>query len=246
MAAPIAAISLDVGNTLLFPDPSIEGIYRGVAERHGLPLADSFSGDVFSDAWRAEQSLRKGELLYGTSHAEALRFWMAVNRRIFPEAEVPSPVLKEFVEDLYYTFASGHVWRVAHDLEALVRACRECGVRTALLSNWDLRLRSLLSDLDLIAKVDEVLISAEYGIEKPHPRIFATLAELLNLRAGEILHVGDTWEDDVVGATEAGFQAAWLNPEEREIPDESLPVYVVCSLGDLIPLVQQGKMKRHG
>jgi putative hydrolase of the HAD superfamily len=49
------------------------------------------------------------------------------------------------------------------------------------------------------------------GAAKPDPRIFAVAARTLGLEPGEIAHVGDDPELDVLGARRAGMVAVWLN-----------------------------------
>ncbi|HMK85325.1 MAG TPA: HAD family hydrolase, partial [Steroidobacteraceae bacterium] len=56
------------------------------------------------------------------------------------------------------------------------------------------------------------------GAAKPDARIFAALADLAGVDAGEILHVGDDPVADVVGARQAGMQSAWLNRDARAWP----------------------------
>lgn len=56
------------------------------------------------------------------------------------------------------------------------------------------------------------------GAAKPDVRIFARLLELAGVEARRVLHIGDDPLADVVGATQAGMQAVWLNRDAREWP----------------------------
>lgn len=49
------------------------------------------------------------------------------------------------------------------------------------------------------------------GRMKPYPDLFIKAAGLLQLEPKHILHIGDHVKSDVVGALNAGCQAAWLN-----------------------------------
>ncbi len=49
------------------------------------------------------------------------------------------------------------------------------------------------------------------GRMKPYPDLFETAAQRLQLAPGQILHIGDHHQTDVVGALNAGCQACWLN-----------------------------------
>lgn len=48
------------------------------------------------------------------------------------------------------------------------------------------------------------------GVAKPDPAIFAAACAALGRRADEVLHVGDDWALDVVGARAAGLHSAWV------------------------------------
>jgi FMN phosphatase YigB (HAD superfamily) len=64
-------------------------------------------------------------------------------------------------------------------------------------------------------------VSQRVGTIKPHPAIFAAAREVLGSPALEtILHVGDDWAADVVGAKRAGWRAAWLatRPDDSPLP----------------------------
>jgi FMN hydrolase / 5-amino-6-(5-phospho-D-ribitylamino)uracil phosphatase len=56
------------------------------------------------------------------------------------------------------------------------------------------------------------------GAPKPDIRIFARLIEEAGVEARQILHIGDDPQLDVVGATAAGLQAAWLNRAAKPWP----------------------------
>lgn len=54
------------------------------------------------------------------------------------------------------------------------------------------------------------LSAAALGVAKPEAAAFHAAATLAGVQAGELLHVGDDWHFDVVGAVGAGAQAVWV------------------------------------
>jgi len=54
-----------------------------------------------------------------------------------------------------------------------------------------------------------------FGSGKPHAPIFHAAAASLGVAPGQVLHVGDDEALDVLGALDAGMQAAWLVRDER-------------------------------
>jgi 2-haloalkanoic acid dehalogenase type II len=72
------------------------------------------------------------------------------------------------------------------------------------------------------------------GAAKPDPRIFAQLLRSAGVTPAEVLHVGDDPLADVIGATQAGMQAIWLNRVARAWPQHlAPPARIVTSLTEL-------------
>ena len=80
--------------------------------------------------------------------------------------------------------------------------------RLALLSNLTHgpAARQILDHLNLSAYFDVFLVSGDVGYRKPHPQVFQTLIEALELPAAAIAFVGDDPRTDVQGAVLAGMQ----------------------------------------
>ena len=73
------------------------------------------------------------------------------------------------------------------------------------------------------------------GAAKPDPRIYAALLELTGVAAAQVLHIGDDPLADVVGATQAGMQAVWLNRDKREWPTAfASPTRTITTLAEII------------
>jgi FMN phosphatase YigB (HAD superfamily) len=93
----------------------------------------------------------------------------------------------------------------------------------AILSNWP-----LAATIDRYAEAQgwlphlrAILVSQRVGTIKPQPAIFeAARSALGNPEPGSILHVGDDWAADVVGASGVGWRTAWLaaRPDGSPLP----------------------------
>lgn len=98
-------------------------------------------------------------------------------------------------------------------LDAL-RRVRDRGVKVAVASNlampYAAPLKALLGDL-----VDVWHFSFEIGSIKPERAFYAALTTKLACAPDDLLMVGDTWRDDIVGAVEAGIPARWLDRAGR-------------------------------
>jgi HAD superfamily hydrolase (TIGR01493 family) len=79
--------------------------------------------------------------------------------------------------------------------------------RTAVLSNASSTLRDVFVERgDVLDLFDAFVCSAEVGVAKPHPTIYALTAERLGLPASECVFIDDS-ERNVIAAREAGMQA---------------------------------------
>ncbi len=77
------------------------------------------------------------------------------------------------------------------------------------------------------------------GRMKPYPDLFRHAAARLGIQTRQILHIGDHVRSDVLGALNAGCQAAWLNPANSPQPQEAKPPLVLphVELSDLAQLL---------
>jgi len=89
-----------------------------------------------------------------------------------------------------------------------------------------------------------VVTATDVGAAKPQPIIFEQAVREAGVQPGEVLHVGDHPELDVVGANEAGLRTAWMNRNGEEWP-ENLPapdatIVSVTELRDLLDAAMRG------
>ena len=95
---------------------------------------------------------------------------------------------------------------------ALARALRRDGARLAVVSNSEGGVADLLAEVGIADAFEVIVDSSRVGVAKPDPRIFDIALEMLGattLDRSECVHIGDSWEADVVGALAAGFRSLW-------------------------------------
>ena len=100
------------------------------------------------------------------------------------------------------------------DSAPALRALRDRGIRTVVVSNWDWSLHERLQETGLAELVDGALASAEIGSAKPDGAIFAAALRIAGTGPGETWHVGDTPEADVEGARAAGIRPVLIARDE--------------------------------
>lgn len=70
-----------------------------------------------------------------------------------------------------------------------------------------------------------MLISETIGIAKPDRRIFDQMAQQLYCEPEELLYVGDSFQNDVVGAKNAGWRVWWFNHQHQILSELTEKVY---------------------
>lgn len=106
--------------------------------------------------------------------------------------------------------------------------------KLALLSNtMSDTPRIILQRSGLIDHFDVVVCSSDLGIRKPNPHIFQYVLERLGVEPEEAVHVGDSVEADMEGASRAGIRAVLIRG-----PDASswrgLTIKSVCALPEFL------------
>lgn len=79
-----------------------------------------------------------------------------------------------------------------------------------------------------------VVFSQDYGVEKPDPAIFQIVFKEARCSAKELLHIGDSIEDDVVGAINAKVNYLWLNRKGFKRPSIVRKDCMISSLTELL------------
>ena len=206
----IAAVSLDVGGTLIEPRPSVGHVYAEMAARHGVGAADPVAlNRRFREAWR-----KKGDFDYSQAA------WSALVRQAFGERAGELP--EEFFPAVYQRFTEPDVWHVFEDVVPTLDTLATHGVKLAIVSNWDERLRPLLANLRLHSFFEVIVVSCEVKFAKPSPVIFELLERRLGLPLNRVLHVGDSAAEDVAGARGAGLHARLVRRGAPAIAGEQL------------------------
>ena len=86
---------------------------------------------------------------------------------------------------------------------------------------------------------ENLLVTGDVGVNKPDPAVFKEAEKRMGLNTKETWYIGDSYEHDIVGAKEAGWNAIWL---DRDRKSESMPGciadYVVHTEKELLECIQ--------
>jgi putative hydrolase of the HAD superfamily len=207
-AGPVRAVFFDAGFTLIFPSRPVVDLYvecaRSVSEGH----CDVKLKEAFARAWAAGTRADPGD--HRSSDALERARWHQFTLRVAREIPELLPHHDAWLAALEGTFDSGDGWRLVPHAPALLRELRARGKKIAIVSNWHAGLHRIVSAVGLDDLVDFVVCSADVGFRKPHPEIFHVALRQGGVPPSAVVHVGDTWEEDVLGAQAVGIEAVHL------------------------------------
>ncbi|KAM0947820.1 putative N-acylneuraminate-9-phosphatase [Dioscorea sansibarensis] len=193
------AVLVDAVGTLLVPSQPMAQIYRTIGEKYGVKYSEDEILDRYR--WAYEQPWGRSRLRYVD---DGRPFWQ------FIVSSSTGCSDSEYFEEVYQYYTTNKAWHLVDpDAEEVFRALKKAGVKSAVVSNFDTRLRPLLQALRCDHWFDAITVSAEVEAEKPNPTIFMKACELLGVNPEDTVHVGDDRRNDIWGARDAGCDA-WL------------------------------------
>lgn len=237
---PIKTVFFDAGHTLLHAQPSVAEIYAAEARAMGASVTAAEVDALWPGIWREFTREYAAAHSGVASEAQDREMWHEILTRLV----VALPALKAvdfevWFDRLYTMFGRGDVWRLYDDSLHTIQALRRAGVRVGVVSNWDRRLRRIAADLGLDGHIEHYVISAEVGSRKPDTKIFAHAMELMGAKAESTLHVGDLYDEDVVGARRAGIAAVLIDRKGHGPPEHATGEFeVVGSLREVLGMVR--------
>ena len=85
--------------------------------------------------------------------------------------------------------------------------------------------------------VDHIILGGSLQYEKPHPSIFQLACRKARCEPSEAIHVGDSLESDIKGASNSGITSVWLNSGEQAAQPIPAPNHIIrhiCELEDVL------------
>ncbi|GBF87825.1 haloacid dehalogenase-like hydrolase domain-containing protein [Raphidocelis subcapitata] len=198
-APRVKALLVDAAGTLLIPSESVTDVYLRAAARHGV--VGLSEAEVLDNFRRAYNTPWGGSQLRYVDDARP--FWRHIVSRSLGSSD------EALFEEVYSYYSEARAWRLAPGAVAALTKLRAAGVKLAVCSNFDTRLRPVLAGLGVDQLFDAIIVSAEVGAEKPSPIIFEAAVQQLGVAPPECVHVGDDRRNDVWGGRDAGV-TAWL------------------------------------
>jgi putative hydrolase of the HAD superfamily len=230
-------VLLDALGTLVALVPPWPALARELRVRHGIEI----SHEQAVDAMRAEMAYYREHC----HEARDERTLAGLRRRC---ADVVAESIGGSVAgldrgELTETLLGAIGFLPYPDAAPTLEALRRDGVPAVVVSNWDVSLHDVLDRTGLGHLLAGVLTSAEFGAAKPSPSIFTAALAIADVPAEAAIHVGDSFEEDVLGAVAAGIEPILIVRSDDELlsvsakrPDPELldGVRTIASLAELV------------
>jgi putative hydrolase of the HAD superfamily len=242
----VAAITVDFGNTLVRVDqPGLRAVVEQTADTIAARGVD-VDRVAFQEVWIEERARQFREDIPEFREPDLERRAVRVLARL--RGFVPPPAESRWddhaagalaapaeIAELVEAYGAAFVSRIdpVPDATETLARLSERGFALAILSNWPLgaTIDRFANAHGWLPYLRAIVVSQRVGWIKPHVAIFRAAEAALGLAEGEpgtILHVGDDWAADVVGARAAGWRAAYLRDRQHDTP---LPTSE-CGAGD--------------
>lgn len=207
-------ILLDCGGTLSWPP--FERVRGLINELRGVdvPVASAYEG-FYRSSHALELHLRE----HGQPPADdpvGLQHWLYL--RGFELTGFAGVWNRECTDELIRREGRMGSWDYTFPwvADALARLSAG-GCRLAVVSNSDGQVARLLDGLGYAGHFETIIDSHVEGVAKPAPELFNTALQRLGLSPGDdggpaVLHVGDNYRADYLGARAAGLTAVLIDP----------------------------------
>ncbi|MCY4553411.1 MAG: HAD family hydrolase [Candidatus Poribacteria bacterium] len=231
----IKAVFFDLDGTLCDSDTA-----WSIAEKETFQLLCKQYPDVPEDtvtnAWRTVhqklfQQLGAGKL--SMAEVRDARF-----QCLFEELGLPADKVMEELSDFFCSryLTSLRLYEDATGLDEL--HAYHVGIITngAHDEHTDSQL-SKVRHLGLSERIQSLTISGEIGVRKPKIEIFRVACERADVLPEEAVYIGDTIQNDIVGANRAGMASVFINRKsEKAIPEtaDERPDYTASNLHDIL------------
>jgi len=147
----------------------------------------------------------------------------------------PEKLIDCVLENREGKISEWHCFEYTH--ETLKRLKKE-GYSLGVLSNWDENGRMIIKNNDLDKYFDYIIISSEFGCEKPDKKIFEHALNVCSKEAEKCLYVGDNFYDDVIGSSKVGMNSILIN-RFGSFGIEEIDHFVISGINELPEILKK-------
>ena len=154
------------------------------------------------------------------------------------ELNLTNGVIENFV-DIYYKPVRDQITMI-EGADEILEKFKNAGLTIGLVSNTifpEKFHRQEMTEFGLLKYFDFTIFSSSVGVRKPGNLIFEMALEQAGVANKDVVFIGDRFDADIAGATNAGIVSVWKYREGRENPDGIKPDYSIVNLAELETIV---------
>ena len=120
---------------------------------------------------------------------------------------------------------------------------RDAGFKLAIVSNWDTPLDPLTERLGIADYFDTITSSHDERVRsaKPDPHIFNYTLAAVGVSAEEAVHVGDTYEADIIGAKNVGIRPILIDRDGTQTGRWNETIQSLSNYRNCFPVVNRSR-----
>ncbi len=226
------AVFFDAGNTLLYPHPSVGAVCLEVMCRYGYKASlDEISRALQMADEYYEQRYEKDDSFW-MNEKEAVTMWEDFYELLLREVGVDGDA-RVIARAIYDEFGRRERWKSYSDVVPAFKEFKSKGIKLGIISNWDRRLPELCQELGLSKYMEFIISSALVGSIKPQPEIFELGLEKIGIEPAQVVHVGDHYYADVLGARNVGIMPVLIS-RKSDLNSKDPDCLVIKNLFELI------------
>ncbi|HBQ97476.1 MULTISPECIES: HAD-IA family hydrolase [Roseofilum] len=210
-------IFLDAVGTLFGVRGSVGEIYSQFAQGFGVQVSADLIDHTFFESFKKAPPAAFPDIDRQELQSHEFDWWKAIAFATFEQSEVIDQFtdFDRFFNELYHYFSTFYPWFVYPDVKIALLSWKNQNIELGVISNFDSRLHKVLNALGLQHFFQSITISTEVSVAKPNSKIFHTALAKHGYKPHQAWHIGDSYEDDYLGAIEAGFSPIWLQRQSQ-------------------------------
>jgi len=200
----VRVVSFDFGGTLAYETTDNSVVFQQILQTLGYKIeVDDIKEamKIVREWWKRE----KGERVW---NEEAMKEF---HERVMSKLGIPNP--EKLAEKTSKILPQKLDFKAYDDAEQTLKNLRRMGYSLIIISNVssEKNLKTYLEKAKLNGYFDALFASGSMGVEKPNPRIFHQAAKEMNASYRAMIHVGDSYEIDYLGAENAGMMGVLID-----------------------------------
>ncbi len=224
------AIFFDAVGTLFRIRGGVGQIYWEAARPYGVRATPLQIEAAFQKVFPLAPPLAFSRVQSHLLRRSEKEWWYRIVREVFERVGMIRN-FKAYFEEVFRIFAGIRGWELYPETRQVLKDLKKQGFLLGIISNFDSRILTVCTDLQIYQYFDSIHISSRIGAAKPDPMIFRKAISHHGLRPDQCVYVGDEFKDDVEGARGAGMIPIYLNREGKSPLSEG--VVVIKSLVEL-------------